>query len=83
MCVLCFAESLQSHLTLCHPMDCSPPGSSVQGIFQARVPSGLTFPPPGDLAGPGIEPTSLALADGFFTTSAAREVLHTLTLCIK
>ena len=23
--------------TLCDPMDCSPPGSSVRGIFQARV----------------------------------------------
>ena len=23
--------------TLCHPMDCSPPGSSIHGIFQARV----------------------------------------------
>ena len=23
--------------TLCNPMDCSPPGSSVHGIFQARV----------------------------------------------
>ena len=27
----------QSHLTLCDPMDCSPPGSSVLGIFQARI----------------------------------------------
>ena len=24
---------LQSHLTLCNPMDCSPPGSSVNGIL--------------------------------------------------
>ena len=24
-------------MTLCHPMDCSLPGSSVHGIFQARV----------------------------------------------
>ena len=23
--------------TLCHPMDCSPPGSSVYGVFQARI----------------------------------------------
>ena len=23
--------------TLCDPMDCSPPGSSIHGIFQARV----------------------------------------------
>ena len=27
----------QSCLTLCDPMDCSPPGSSIQGIFQARA----------------------------------------------
>ena len=27
----------QSCLTLCHSMDCSPPGFSVHGIFQARV----------------------------------------------
>ena len=31
------AKSLQSCLTLRDPMDCSPPGSSVHGIFQARV----------------------------------------------
>ena len=31
------AKSLQSCPTLCDPMDCSPPGSSVHGIFQARV----------------------------------------------
>ena len=31
------AASLQSCLTLCGPMDCSPAGSSAHGIFQARV----------------------------------------------
>ena len=30
-------EVAQSSLTLSDPMDCSPPGSSVHGIFQARV----------------------------------------------
>ena len=30
-------ESPQSCLTLCDPMDCGPPGSSVYGIFQARI----------------------------------------------
>ena len=29
---------VQSCLTLCDPMDCSPPDSSVHGIFQARIP---------------------------------------------
>ena len=27
----------QSHLTLCNPVDCSPPSSSVRGISQARI----------------------------------------------
>ena len=31
------AESLQSCPTLSHPVDCSPPGSSVHGILQARI----------------------------------------------
>ena len=30
-------EVAQSCLTLSNPVDCSPPGSSVHGIFQARV----------------------------------------------
>ena len=31
------SEVAQSCLTLSDPMDCSPPGSSIQGIFQAGV----------------------------------------------
>ena len=31
------ATLLQSCLTLCNVMDCSPPGSSVHGIYQARI----------------------------------------------
>ena len=31
------SEVAQSCLTLCAPMDCSPPCSSVHGIFQARA----------------------------------------------
>ena len=31
------AQSLQSCLTLCDPMDCSLPGSSSHGILQARI----------------------------------------------
>ena len=30
-------EASQSCQTLCNPIDCSPPGSSIHGIFQARV----------------------------------------------
>ena len=35
--VLVCAKSLQSCPTLCDPIDCSPPGSSVHGNLQARV----------------------------------------------
>ena len=31
------SEATQSYLTLSDPMDCSLPGSSIHGIFQARV----------------------------------------------
>ena len=31
------SEVVQSCLTLSDPMDCSPPGSSVRGVFQARA----------------------------------------------
>ena len=33
----CLALVSQSGLTLCNPMDCSPPSSSVNGILQARI----------------------------------------------
>ena len=33
----CESEVAQSCLTLCNSMDCSLPGSSIHGIFQARV----------------------------------------------
>ena len=51
-----------SHVRLFHdPIDCSPPGSSVHGIFQERYWSELPCPPPGGLPDPGIEPASPAL----------------------
>ena len=37
-------QSLQSCLTLCDPMDCSPPVSSVHGILQARILEWLASP---------------------------------------
>ena len=36
MCV-CMCSFFQSCLTLCDPMDCSPQGFSIHGIFQARI----------------------------------------------
>ena len=45
----------QSCLTLWDSTDCSPPGSSLHGILQARILDGLPLPSPGDLPNPGIE----------------------------
>ena len=36
--------SFQLCLTLCDPVDCSPLGSSVHGIFQARIPEWVALP---------------------------------------
>ena len=44
----------QSYLTLCDPMDCRPPGTSVHGISRQEYWNGFPFPSP-DLPDPGIE----------------------------
>ena len=38
------SEVAQSCLTLCDPMDCSPPGSCVHEILQARILEWVAFP---------------------------------------
>ena len=38
------AQSLQSCLTLCDPLDCRPPGSSVHGILQSRILEWVAMP---------------------------------------
>ena len=61
----------QSCPTFYDPLDCSPPGFSVQGIFQQEYWNGLPFPTPGDLSDPGIESVSFAspvFSGRFFTT---------------
>ena len=75
--IIVCAKSLQSCPTLCDPMDCSLPGSSVHRILaRQEYWNGLPYPSPGYLLGPGIEPASLmspALAGRFFTTSITWE----------
>ena len=56
--------------TLCDPMDHSPPGSSLHGIFQARILEWVAISA-SSLPNPEIEPMSPvtpALAGRFFTT---------------
>ena len=59
-------EGAQSCPTLCKPMDCSLPGSSIHGIFQVRVLEWVAFPSSEDFRNPEIEPGSPMLqADPF------------------
>ena len=44
MCVCMCVCVAQSYLALCDPMDCSPPGSFVHGILQARVLEWVAIP---------------------------------------
>ena len=65
--VLRHAKSLQSSSTLCNPLDCSPPGSSVYGISQARILEWVAISSSRGSAQPGIEPTSSCIAADSFT----------------
>ena len=70
------AKLPQSCLTLCDPVDHSPPGPFAHGIPRHEYWSELPFPPSGDLPDPEIEPVSLmspALGGRFFTTSVTWE----------
>ena len=82
--VPCLAASLASHPpdasaclvaqscpTLCDPMDCSPPGSSVHWILQARILEWVAVPSCRGSSQPGIKlasPMSPTVAGRFFTT---------------
>ena len=50
----------QSCSTLCSPMNCSPPGSFVHGISQARILEWIAISSFRDFSDPGIEPMPLA-----------------------
>ena len=71
--LLCVGVVAQLCPTLCNPMDCSLPGSSVHGIPREEYWSGLPCPPLGDLPDPRIEPGSSALQADSFTIWATRE----------
>ena len=66
-------------LTLCNSMDCSPPGSSVHGILQARILECVVIPFSKDLPDPGIEPRSSALqADSLLSESLGKPCYHSV-----
>ena len=72
VCDLCLVA--HSCPTLCHPMDYSPPGSSVHGILQARILEWVAMPSSKGSSQPR-DPTQVSHSAGeFFTAWATREV---------
>ena len=81
-----------SCVRLCDPMDCSPPASSVHGIFQARILEWVDFSFSKGSSWSGIEPASpvwqagssplshLGSPDGFLLKSISQEPLLPLSL---
>ena len=67
----------QSCLTLCHPMDCSPPGSSVHGILQARVLEWVTFSFSSGSSQPRDQTQVSFIAGRFFTSWAIGKTRNT------
>ena len=62
--------------TLCNPMDCRLQGSSVHGIFQARVREWVAFLSSRDLPDSGIEPRSPTLqADALLSEPPGKPTL--------
>jgi len=69
----------QSCLTLCNPMDCSLPGSSVYEILQARILEWVVVPFSGRSSQTRNQTQVSHIAGGFFTIWAIREALY---MCI-
>ena len=66
-CMPSVVQSLSRARVSAAPMDCSHQAPLSMGFSRPEYWSGLTFPPPGDLPNPEIQPRSPALASGFFT----------------
>ena len=81
-CIL-HAKLLQSCLTLFDPMDCSPLGSSVPGILQARILEWVAMPSSRVSSQPKDQTCitmSAILAVGFFINSATWEARHRISI---
>ena len=70
---MCVCLVSQSCLTLCDPMVCSPPGSSVHGIFQARILEWVAMPFSRESSQPRDQIQVSHTADRFFIIWVIRE----------
>ena len=70
---ICVCACAQVCLTLCDPMDCSPPDSSVHGILQARILEWVTVLFSKGSSQPRDRTLVSCIAGGFSTIWATRE----------
>ena len=89
--LLCFSNNLlldlllwlclvtQSCSTLCNTMDCSPPGSSVHGVLQARLLECVAIPSYRGSSQPRDQTPVSCIAGRFFTVWASREALGSVS----
>ena len=73
----------QSCPTFCDPMDYSPPGFSVHGIFQARILEWVAFPFSRVSSNPGIKPGSPALQAASLPSESPGKTLRLLIVLLK
>ena len=87
-CIMCLSHAMlcfvtQSCLILCNAMDCSPPGSSARGIFQARIPEWVAMPSSRGSSQPKDWTQFFRKAGGFSTPWATREAMGLSYFYIK
>ena len=72
--LLCMhAQSLQSRPTLCDTLNCSPSGSSLHGILQARILEWVAMPSSRESSQPRDWTRVSCIAGGFFTAEPLRK----------
>ena len=81
ICILKWSEIAQSCPTLCDPMDCSLPVSSVHGIFQAIVLAWIAISFSRGSSQPRDGTRISRIVDKCFTVWATREVHSKNTVC--
>ena len=68
-----------SYLTLCDPVDCGLPGSSVHGILQARILEWVAISSSKESLDTGIEPLPPALQADSLPLESTEKIMYTWT----
>ena len=82
VCVSCSHAQSLSHVRLCDPLDCSPPGSSVHRISQARILEWVAISFSRESPQPRDQTRVSCIASRFFTCWAIRKVPLVSQVCL-